>query len=25
VPFMPLEDNQGFLQKLASRFSRTGG
>ena len=25
VAFMPLEDNQGFLQKLASRFSRTGG
>ncbi len=25
VPFMPLEDNQGFLQKLAARFGRTGG
>jgi septum site-determining protein MinD len=25
VPFMPLEDNRGFLQKLAARFARTGG
>jgi len=25
VPFMSLEDNRGFLQKLASRFARSGG
>jgi septum site-determining protein MinD len=25
VPFMSLEDNRGFLQKLAARFARTGG
>jgi len=25
VPFMSLEDNRGFLHKLASRFARSGG
>jgi septum site-determining protein MinD len=25
VPFMSLEDNKGFLQKLAARFARSGG
>jgi septum site-determining protein MinD len=25
VPFMSLEENQGFLQRLAARFGRTGG
>jgi septum site-determining protein MinD len=25
VPFLPLEDNRGFLQKLAARFARSGG
>jgi septum site-determining protein MinD len=25
VPFMSLDDNRGFLQKLAARFARTGG
>jgi septum site-determining protein MinD len=25
VPFMSLDDNKGFLQKLASRFARSGG
>jgi septum site-determining protein MinD len=25
VPFPSLEDNKGFLQKLAARFARTGG
>ncbi len=25
VPFMSLEDNKGFLQKLAARFGRPGG
>jgi septum site-determining protein MinD len=25
VPFMTLEDNRGFLQKLAARFARPGG
>ena len=25
VPFMSLEDNRGFLKKLASRFARSGG
>jgi septum site-determining protein MinD len=25
VPFMPLEDNRGFFQKLAARFARSGG
>jgi septum site-determining protein MinD len=25
VPFMSLDDNKGFLQKLAARFSRSGG
>ena len=25
VPFMPLEDNQGFFQKLAARLGRAGG
>ena len=25
VPFMPLDDNKGFFQKLAARFARSGG
>jgi len=25
VPFMPLDDNRGFFQKLAARFARSGG
>jgi septum site-determining protein MinD len=25
VPFMALEDNRGFFQKLAARFARPGG
>ena len=25
VPFMSLEENKGFLQKLAARFARSGG
>jgi septum site-determining protein MinD len=25
VPFMPMEDNRGFFQKLAARISRPGG
>jgi septum site-determining protein MinD len=25
VPFMSLEDNKGFFQKLAARFARSGG
>jgi septum site-determining protein MinD len=25
VPFMALEDNKGFFQKLAARFARSGG
>jgi septum site-determining protein MinD len=25
VPFLPLEDNRGFFQKLAARFARSGG
>jgi septum site-determining protein MinD len=25
VPFMSLEDNRGFLKKLAGRFARSGG
>ncbi len=25
VPFPPLDDNKGFLQKLAARFARSGG
>lgn len=25
VPFMPLEDNKGFFQKLAARLARSGG
>jgi septum site-determining protein MinD len=25
VPFVPLDDNKGFFQKLAARFARTGG
>jgi septum site-determining protein MinD len=25
VPFLPLDDNKGFFQKLAARFARSGG
>jgi septum site-determining protein MinD len=25
VPFVPLDDNKGFFQKLAARFARSGG
>jgi septum site-determining protein MinD len=25
VPFLPMEDNRGFFQKLAARITRPGG